>query len=188
MTSALPVPGDDVPRPAAFLDRDGVLIHDLGHIGTVERVRFVDGAASAVRQLNERGYLVFIVSNQSGVGRGLFTEAAVETVNAHIREQFARDGARIDDVRVCPYHPEATLETYRRISDWRKPSPGMLLDLMQCWRIEPHTSFLIGDRASDMAAAEAAGIAGFLFSGGDLAAFVAQCLERVPAQPPSSPL
>jgi D-glycero-D-manno-heptose 1,7-bisphosphate phosphatase len=165
-------------RPAAFLDRDGVLNQDDGFVFRPEALRFVAGAPAAVRRLNQAGYLVVVVTNQSGVARGLFDEAAMERFHGHLRAELGRHGARLDAIYACPYHPEGLVERYRRDHPDRKPRPGMILRALAELPIDAGRSFLVGDKPRDVEAAAAAGLPGHLFPGGDLDQFVAGVLRQ----------
>jgi D-glycero-D-manno-heptose 1,7-bisphosphate phosphatase len=169
-------PARSASRPAAFLDRDGVVNHDDGYMGTSDRIRWMPNAAKAIRRLNEAGYFVFLFTNQSGVARGFFTEKELNTLHDWMRTELAAQGAVIDDIRYCAHHPAGSIAGYLEDHHWRKPKPGMILDLMDHWPVRREGSFVIGDRASDIEAAVAAGLPGFLFAGGDLDAFVEDIL------------
>jgi D-glycero-D-manno-heptose 1,7-bisphosphate phosphatase len=160
-------------RPAVFFDRDGVLNEDRAYVGSIDRFFWIDGAIEAIRACNSFGWLVFVVTNQAGVAKGYFGEEDVQALHRHMQKELAANGAHIDDIRYCPYHANAAVEQYRKDSDWRKPAPGMLLDLMQHWPVDRERSFLVGDKESDLAAARGAGIRGCLYTGGNLASFLA---------------
>ncbi len=166
---------------ALFLDRDGVINVDRGYVGTRDRFEWIEGAREAVAHATGLGWRVFIVTNQSGVARGFYTEDDVRDLLAWIAAECAACGGTIDDSRYCPYHPDAPLEAYRRAHDWRKPAPGMLLDLMRSWNLSPDRCAMIGDQPTDLAAAANAGMQGYLFPGGNLLEFVRPILERLPA-------
>ena len=163
--------------PAVFLDRDGVLIEDSGYPHLPEHLKLIPGATAAVQRLNRLGYLAVIVTNQSGVARGMFTEDQMHAFNALLVKRLAQDGAVIGAVYACPFHPEAREERYRHPDHPdRKPNPGMLLRAIADHDIDPAKSFMIGDQPTDVEAAKRAGVSGFLFQGGDLDVFVRELI------------
>jgi D-glycero-D-manno-heptose 1,7-bisphosphate phosphatase len=164
-------------RPAIFFDRDGTLIVDPGYVYRLEDLVFMPGGAQAVRRVNDLGYFAFLVTNQSGIARGYYTEQDVNLFHNHLQQQLGLiAGAHLDDIRYCPYLADAPVSAYARASDWRKPGPGMLLDLMRAWPVDRERSLVIGDGDVDMGAAKAAGLRGLRFEGGNLDAFLAASL------------
>ncbi len=166
-------------RPAAFLDRDGVLNVDRGYVHRIEDLAWIPGAQAAVRRLNAAGHLVVVVTNQSGIGRGYYDEAALEAVHAHLATEFEAAGARVDAFYACPFHPEAVEDRYRHPDHPdRKPNPGLILRAIADLGVDPGASFLIGDKPSDLEAARRAGVRGYAFDGGDLDAVVRDILAE----------
>lgn len=159
-------------RPAIFLDRDGVINHDFGYVAEIERFVWIDGAIDAIRALNDAGYYVFVVTNQSGVARGLYKEQDVQALHGWMQVEMRKAGAHIDDFRYCPYHVDGVMASYRKASNWRKPEPGMLLDLGTVWPIDMSKSHVVGDKDSDLAAGKSLGLESHLFTGGNLHQFL----------------
>jgi D-glycero-D-manno-heptose 1,7-bisphosphate phosphatase len=164
-------------RPAVFLDRDGTLNEDFGYVHRFEDFRWLSGAKDAIRRLNAAGVYVFVVTNQSGVARGLFGEDAVTALHARMREDLRDVGAAIDDFRYCPHHPEFGAGPYRCICACRKPAPGMILDLIARWPVDTARSVMVGDKPIDADAGRAAGIAAEIARSGELEGFVDRFLR-----------
>ena len=166
-------PRATVPRPAVFFDRDGTLTVDSGYVHRPQDLVFIPGAIAAVKRVNDLGYYAFLVTNQSGVARGYFTETDVHAFHEQLQRELRAAGAHLDDIRYCPYLEGGTVEAYARHSDWRKPAPGMLLDLMRAWPVAAARSLVVGDKDIDVQAGAAAGLRGLRFPGGDLDRFLA---------------
>lgn len=166
-------------RPAAFLDRDGVINVDHGYTFRPEHLEFTPTAVEGIRLLNQAGYPVLVVTNQSGVARGLYGLAEVEAFHAHLNAALAQAGAHVDAFYYCPYHPEGTVADYAIEHEDRKPGIGMIRRAMREWDVDAEGSFLVGDKQSDLEAAVAAGIAGYRIEAnvGNLAAQVRAILS-----------
>lgn len=161
---------------AVFFDRDGVLNVDVAYLYKIEDLRWIDGAREAVAYLTQQGYKIFIVTNQSGIARGYYTVEQMERLHSYMQQELAAYGGRIDRIYYCPHHPEGSVAQYSCSCSCRKPKPGMLLQAFAEYDIDKEQSFLIGDGKRDVEAAEAAGVQGYLFTGGNLLAFVKQIL------------
>jgi D-glycero-D-manno-heptose 1,7-bisphosphate phosphatase len=157
---------------AAFLDRDGVLNEDTGYPRRLSDTRLIDGAIEAVSWLNRQGFTCVVVTNQSGVGRGYFSEADVHQFHLDMQKAFAAQGASLSAFYYCPFHPDANVETYRADHRDRKPGAGMIERAIKELGLRAEGSFLIGDKPNDLGAARAAGVPGFMFKGGNLLDFV----------------
>jgi D,D-heptose 1,7-bisphosphate phosphatase len=151
---------DNLRKPAAFLDRDGTLNYDDGYTHKIQDFRWIDGAKTAIRRLNDAGYLVFVVTNQAGIARGYYDAAAVEALHTWMAGDLALIGAHIDDVRYCPHHPEGSLPELSVVCDCRKPAPGMLRSLVDHWNPLLAQSFMLGDSDKDAEVGIAMGIRG----------------------------
>ncbi|HMG72611.1 MAG TPA: HAD family hydrolase [Pyrinomonadaceae bacterium] len=142
---------------AVFCDRDGVLIRDCGYLHDPDRIEILDGVPAAIRLLNESGFLSLVVTNQSGVARGYFSENIVQRTHAAISKRLAEAGAHIDAFYYCPHYPDAVVPAYKQDCDCRKPKPGMILRAAETWGIDLSKSFMVGDKGSDVEAGKAVG-------------------------------
>lgn len=145
-------------KRALFLDRDGVVNVDHGYVYRRDDFHFIDGIFECVREANLAGFVVIIVTNQAGIGRGYYTEEDFHGLMNWVGAEFSLRGGRIDAVYFCPDHPEFGIGKYQRDSDFRKPRPGMLLQAAADWDIDLRRSILVGDKWSDVDAAVAAGV------------------------------
>lgn len=146
-------------RPALFLDRDGVINVERVYVHRIADFEWQPGIFELARWAVTEGRALVVVTNQSGIGRGLYTEQDFQTLTTHMRERFKCEGAPLDAVYHCPFHPEAKLPEYRSDDHpWRKPRPGMILAAARGLHLDLAQSILIGDRAGDIAAAHAAGV------------------------------
>ena len=169
---------DSLRRGAVFFDRDGVLNIDHGYTHRWDQFEWVDGAIAAVKAANDRNFFTFLVTNQAGVARGYYDETAIGIMHEHMQAALRAHGAHLDDIRYCPHHPDGVVAEYARACDWRKPGPGMIRDLTAHWPVDLNKSRLIGDKASDLEAAAAAGLPGTLFEGGALDRAVLDMMGR----------
>ncbi len=145
-------------RKAAFLDRDGVINLDRGYVYRWEDFEFVPGAVDAMRRLEAAGYVLVVVTNQSGIARGLYSERDVEALGAKLSAHLERENVHLAAIEYCPHLPEGTVPLYARTCDCRKPEPGMILRSAQALQIDLAASILFGDKPSDITAARRAGI------------------------------
>lgn len=146
-----------VKNKAVFIDRDGTINEEVGHLGDVDRFRLYSESARAIRMLNEAGYKVVVITNQAGIAKGYFTEEDVEEIHAHMKAELAKADAHVDAIYYCVHHPEFGDGEYRQACSCRKPEPGMILQAAKDLDIDLSQSYMIGDTAKDMIAGKRAG-------------------------------
>ena len=148
------------PRAAIFVDRDGVVVEEVGHLHRIEDVRLIPGAADLMRAANDHACPVVIVTNQGGIGKGLYPWSAFEEVVSRMNELISAQGVAVDAVYACPFHPNGRSPYAHPSHPSRKPNPGMLLRASAELNLDLESSWLVGDTAGDIQAARSAGLAG----------------------------
>lgn len=154
-------------KPCCFLDRDGVLNVNNHHTFRTADLQWIPGSREGIRWLNDHGYLAIVVTNQAGIGKGIYSEAQFQTFMAQMKADLREVGAHLDAVYFCPYHPTEGIGEFLYDSPDRKPNPGMILRAAKEWNVDVTHSFLVGDKDTDMQAAERAGLPGIKFEAGD---------------------
>ncbi len=142
---------------AVFLDRDGTVNEEVGYLSDLKQLRLIPGAGAAIGKLNQAGWKVVLVTNQSGVARGYFTESFVHEVHALLEQMLRREGAKLDGIYYCPHHPTAGKTPYTAECDCRKPGTGMIDRAVQDLAIDVEKSYVVGDKWSDMELGQRAG-------------------------------
>lgn len=148
-------------KPAVFLDRDGVLTEEQGYVTSVKDLLLFPYSAECVRRIHEKGYYAIVITNQSGIARGLFSESDLKEMNAYLQEAIG-----VDAVYYCPHHPEGIVECYRKVCKCRKPETGLLDQACADFEIDMQRSYMVGDRAGDILTGEKAGIRTVLLESG----------------------
>jgi D-glycero-D-manno-heptose 1,7-bisphosphate phosphatase len=153
-------------RPAVFLDRDGTMIEDVGYLESLSSVAFYPWTVDAIRLLNRAGLPVVVVTNQSGIARGIFDAAFVAETHRFIDQRLAAGGAHVDAYYYCPHHPDGRIAEFARACGCRKPEPGMIQQAASDLGLDPQRSFMVGDKWIDVAAGRAAGARALLLRTG----------------------
>lgn len=153
---------------AVFFDRDGTLNEEVHYLYCIEEFRWIDGAIEAIKYCNDHGYLVIVVTNQSGVARGYYTEADIRRLHDWMNEDLVKYGAHIDAFYYCPHHPQGSVPAYTMDCVCRKPGTKMIDDACRDYAINPSQSFMIGDKQLDVDCAHNAGVTGIRYIAGSL--------------------
>lgn len=162
---------------AVFFDRDGTLNVDVKYLHRVEDFIWIDGAKKAIKLCNDLGYIVIIVTNQSGIARGYYDENDVLEVHSWMQKELGKIGAHLNDIFYCPHHVDGVIEKYKRRCDCRKPATGMLETAIKKYDICRNTSFFVGDAETDMKCAQNAGVTGIRYTGGSLLELMKNFIE-----------
>jgi D-glycero-D-manno-heptose 1,7-bisphosphate phosphatase len=165
------------------LDRDGTICEEVGYLDSIERLRLISGSAEAIRALNEQGFKVVIVTNQSGIARGFFPEEFLEKLHAELSRQLQEKGAFLDRIYYCPHHPSEGNAPYLQVCACRKPAPGLLLQAAKDLNIDLSVSYMIGDHISDIECGQSVGAQTILL----LTGHGSEAMEKIKSrpQPPS---
>ncbi len=153
---------------AVFFDRDGTLNEEVHYLHKIEDFKWIEGAIDAIKYCNDNGYLAIVITNQSGVARGYYPESDIMKLYNWMNDDLAKHGAHLDGIYYCPHHPTGKVKEYAIECDCRKPLPGMLFKAQKEHDIDLKGSYLIGDGARDVECAEAAGVKGIRYEGGNL--------------------